>query len=290
MIARRGSVLAIAILTLSVTACGAQPGAPAPSGQLSTGMRQAALPDRARRDRTLIVATSTPYAPNEFIDDTGQPAGFDIDVITAIGKALDVRIDVRDVPFADLVPGVARGDYDIATRSLFDTVAREASVDMVTYFSAGTLWAQRAGGSVDPNLPCGHTVAAQVATVQFDAELTAKNLACTNAGRPAMTVVAFGSQADAIAALTRGDVDAVSADSPVTSYSVRQSGGRLAAAGAAFDTEPYGMAVAKGSPLGPLLQQRIQVLIDSGGLAAIADRWGVGQGAVQHSTINGATG
>jgi polar amino acid transport system substrate-binding protein len=247
------------------------------------------LPGRVGDTGTLVVATNTPYAPNEFRDPRGGLAGFDVDVVNAMATDLGLRVDYREAPFADLLPGVADGRFDMAMRSLFDTKAREQQVDMVTYYSAGTMWAQRSGGHIDPDNACGRRVAAETGTVQAVTELPAKSQACTIAGQPPITVVPIDIETDAEAALQRGEVDAVSADSPVILYAVKRSNGRLAAAGKAFDTEPYGFPVAKGSPLGPVLQQAIQRIVDSGELRKIAERWGVQDGLITASTINGAT-
>ena len=62
--------------------------------------------------------------------------------------------------------------------------------------------------------------------------------------------------------------------------------GRLVAAGDVFDAAPYGWPVAKGSPLGPALQQALQRLIDSGQYNRLLASWGVGRGAIQTATIN----
>ena len=52
--------------------------------------------------------------------------------------------------------------------------------------------------------------------------------------------------------------------SPVTAYAIKQSNGKLEAAGEIFDAAPYGWPVAKGSPLAQSLQQALQHLIDDG--------------------------
>ena len=41
------------------------------------------------------------------------------------------------------------------------------------------------------------------------------------------------------------DIDAMTADSPVTGFAIKTSGGALQAAGDVFDAGPYGWAVAK---------------------------------------------
>jgi polar amino acid transport system substrate-binding protein len=80
----------------------------------------------------------------------------------------------------------------------------------------------------------------------------------------------------------------MSADSPVTSYAIKQSNGKLEQAGEIFDSAPYGWPVAKGSPLAQSLLQALQHLIETGAYKQIATNWGVEQGMIDKPVINGA--
>ena len=81
-------------------------------------------------------------------------------------------------------------------------------------------------------------------------ELPAKSKACTDGGKPAIEILKFDGQDQATNAVVLGQADAMSADSPVTSYAIKQSNGKLEASGEVFDSAPYGWPVKKGSPLG----------------------------------------
>ena len=120
------------------------------------------------------------------------------------------------------------------------------------------------GQPVDPNNACGKRVAVQATTVEDTDEVPAKSAACVAAGKPPIEIVKFDRQDDATNALVLGKVDAMSADSPVTAYAIKQSGGKIEAAGEVFDSAPYGWPVAKGSPLAAALQKAVQHLIDDG--------------------------
>lgn len=172
--------------------------------------------------------------------------------------------------------------------SFTDTKEREQSVDFVTYFSAGSLWAQRVGGGIDPENACGKKVAVQATTVQETDELPARSKKCTDAGQPAIEIVPFDGQDAATNAVVLGQVDAMSADSPVTLYAIKQSNGKLEKAGEVFDSAPYGWPVAKGSPLAQSLQQALQHLIDNGEYEKIAANWGLEDGTIDKPAINGA--
>jgi hypothetical protein len=58
--------------------------------------------------------------------------------------------------------------------------------------------------------------------------------------------------------LIAGQLDSMSADSPVTGFAITLSGGALEAAGEVFDTAPYRWPVAKGSALAESLRQVVR--------------------------------
>lgn len=234
------------------------------------------------------VGVNVPYAPNEFKDDDGTIVGFAVDLVDALGDVLGVTMIFNEADFDRIIPAVQSGTFDMGSSSFTDTEEREQSVDFVTYFSAGVQWAQRVGEDVDPDNACGLRVAVQTTTYEDIDEVPAKSDACVAAGKPPIDKVKYDSQDEATNALILGRVDALSADSPVTAYAIERSEGRLEPAGDVFDAAPYGWVVAKGSPLGPVLQQAMQELIDSGVYAQIAERWGLEDGMIDTAQINAA--
>ena len=246
------------------------------------------VPEEIKSSGKLIVGVNVPYAPNEFKDPSGKIVGFDVDLMNAIAATLGLTAEYREADFDKIIPAIQAGTYNVGMSSFTDTKEREKTVDFVTYFSAGIQWAQRPGNTVDPNNACGKKVAVQATTVEDTDELPAKSKACADAGKPAIEIVKFDGQDDATNAVVLGQVDAMSADSPVTAYAIKQSGGKLEPAGEIFDSAPYGWPVAKGSPLAQSLQQALQHLIDTGTYQQIAKNWGVEAGMIDKSVINGA--
>ena len=82
---------------------------------------------------------------------------------------------------------------------------------------------------------CGKKVAVQSTTTQEVDELPAKSKACTDAGKPAIEILKFDGQDAATNAVVLGQADAMSADSPVTLYAIKQSNGKLEQAGEIVD-------------------------------------------------------
>ena len=249
----------------------------------------ATLPEEIASSGKIIVGVNIPYSPNEFKDPSGKIVGFDVDLVDAVGKVLGVTPEYTEADFDKIIPSIQAGSYDMGMSSFTDTKEREQSVDFTTYFSAGVQWAQPAGKSVDPTNACGLRVGVQTTTIEDLEEVPAKSEACVAAGKPPIEIVKFDSQDDAASAVALGKVDAMSADSPVTAYAIKQSEGKIEAAGEVFDAAPYGWPVAKGSPLAQTLQQALQHLIDDGTYRTIAENWGVEAGVITTSQINGAT-
>jgi polar amino acid transport system substrate-binding protein len=249
----------------------------------------AMVPDKIKSSGKLIVGVNVPYAPNEFKDSSGKIVGFDVDLMDAVATVLGLTPEYTEAAFDKIIPAIQAGTYNVGMSSFTDNKEREKTVDFVTYFSAGIQWAAPAGKTVDPNNACGLKVAVQATTTEDTDEIPAKSKACTSAGKPAINKLKFDRQDDATNALVLGKVDAMSADSPVTAYAVKQSGGKLQLAGQIFDSAPYGWPVAKGSTLAQALQKAAQSLIDSGAYLDITKKWGVEAGDIKSAQINGAT-
>jgi polar amino acid transport system substrate-binding protein len=246
------------------------------------------VPEAIKSTGKLIVGVNIPYAPNEFKDESGKIVGFDVDLMNAIAGTLGLTPEYREADFAKIIPSIQGGTFNVGMSSFTDSKEREQQVDFVTYFSAGTLWAQPAGGQIDPENACGKKVAVQATTVQETDELPARSKKCTDAGQPAIEIIAFDSQDAATNAVVLGQADAMSADSPVTLYAIKQTNGKLVQAGEVFDSAPYGWPVEKGSPLAQSLLQALEHLIETGKYKEIAANWGLEEGMIDKPVINGA--
>jgi polar amino acid transport system substrate-binding protein len=246
------------------------------------------LPSSIKSSGTITVGMDNTYPPNEYKDDNGQPVGWEVDLANAIGQKLGVKTNFAIAKFDNIIPSITGGKDDYGMSSFTDTTEREQQVDFVNYYSAGILWASAKGKTVDPDNACGLKVAVQSTTYEDTDEVPAKSKACTDAGKPAIQALRYDTQDDATNAVVLGKADALSADSPVTLYAIKQANGKLQEAGKTFDVAPYGLPVKKGSELGPLLQKTVQALIDDGTYKKILDKWGVADGAVTSADLNAA--
>ena len=295
---------AVAVLSVVLAACGAggsgNGGAPstpaagagsasaAPTVQKDNALA-ALVPADISSDGKIMVGSDTSYAPNEFVAPDGTTIiGMDVDLGKAIGQKLGLQVEFQNSAFDGILPGIQAGRYEMGMSSFTSNAERIQTVDMVTYFSAGTKLATPSGNPDKLSLDtlCGKTVAVQRGTVQVD-DLTARSDACTKAGQPAITISQFQAQTDVTLALTAKRAQAMLADSPVVDYAVSQTGGQLQIVGEAYDTAPYGIALPKGKGDYPkAVQGAVQALISDGTYKTILDKWGVASGAIPTSQIN----
>lgn len=263
--------------------------AAAPAGSGAAAL----VPADVKSKGTLTVAADATYAPNEFIAKDGKTVqGTDADLAAAIGKQLGLKVEVKNVTFDSIIPGLAAKKYDLGMSSFTDTKEREATVDFVTYLVAGTSFYTKASGGkeVTGGLDgiCGLKVAVEKGTTQAD-DVTAQIKKCKAAGKPAPTLSVFPDQNGANLAIANGRSEIGMADSPVADYQVKQSGGQFKSTGTPYGTAPYGIAIPKDNGMAKAVQAAVQALIDSGEYKTILDKWGVGEGAIPTAEINGAT-
>ncbi|AVM65112.1 MULTISPECIES: ABC transporter substrate-binding protein [Dietzia] len=292
---RRGLRAALAMTAtaaLALTGCTTNTEGPQDSGEpreevsLEADESIAALVPAEIRDKgVIVIGTNPPYAPNEFKDENGEIVGFDIDVMTAVAQLMGLRAEFRESDFDRIIPAIEGGTMDMGASSFTVNDERLKTVDFVTYFEAGIQWASAAGNDVDPDDACGLSVAVQQTTVSDQEDVPARSKACTDAGKPAIEKVQFDSQDEASTAVALGKVDAMSADSPITAYAVKQSEGKMQLAGDVFDAAPYGWPVRKGSELTAALEAAADKLIETGDFEKIAQTWGVEDGMIDDAEI-----
>lgn len=285
---------AAAAVSLSLAGCAKNSeGGGGPTGSVTASVSQQAgaaalVPAKIKKAGKLIVGVNVPYSPNEYLQN-GKVVGFDVDLMDATAKALGLTTDYRQADFDKIIPAVKAGTYDVGMSSFTDTKQREQTVDFVDYFSAGILWASPKGKTVNPLNACGLTVAAETNTTEQLDELPALSKKCTQQGKKPIKILSFESQDDATNAVILGKANAMSADSPVTAYAIKQSGGKLQPAGQIREAAPYGWPIAKHSSLVKAMQQALQSLMKDGTYDAICKKWGVQAGEIHAATVNGAT-
>lgn len=288
------TVAVLAAVAAGLAGCGDDPSAtssessPAPSASADTDL-SAKVPDAIKADGTILVGTDSSYAPNEFLAEDGKTIqGFDVDLFTAVAQKLGLKAEFQTADFDAIIPGIGSGKYEIGVSSFTINDERKKTVDMVSYFNAGTQWATKKGNpaKLDIENACGQKIAVQQGTVQVD-DITARSKKCTGAGQKAITIDQYQGQDQATAAVVSGKDVATLADSPIAAYAVEQTNGQLELLGDIYDAAPYGYVLKQDQgEFSQAVADAVKALIADGSYQTILEKWGVEAGAITDPAVN----
>jgi polar amino acid transport system substrate-binding protein len=227
---RLPAVVAGALLGLALTACGGGGGGTTASGAQLVS------------DGTLTVCSDVPYPPFEDFDKSSPTGfkGFDIDIVSAIAKGLDLKLVVKDSSFDPLQSGLAlnSGQCDVAASAMTITPDREKNLDFSDgYYDSEQSLLVPTGSSIKSiDDLAGKKVGVQQGT-------TGKSYTEENA--PDAQIVTFPSDAEMYQAIKAGQVDALLQDLPVNLE--HQKAGGFEIVQKYSTNEQYGLAIKKGN-------------------------------------------
>src|SRR5436190_7041798 len=238
----------------------------------------AELPSSVKSKGTLTVAEDATYAPDEFIAQDGHTViGMDADLAKALGQAMGLNVDVKNVGFDAIIPGLAANKYDLGMSSFTITKEREKTVDFVSYAQAGTSFYVKADGGPDIGSLadlCGHSVGVERGTIQATAT-EEQDKKCKANGDPGVALSVFPDQNAANLAIQSGRAEVGMADSPVAVYLASQSNRVFKLTGEPFGTAAYGIAMPQGGGLAQPVQDALKDVMADGTYDKVFSYWGL---------------
>ncbi|WP_327636944.1 ABC transporter substrate-binding protein [Kribbella sp. NBC_00482] len=295
---RRALVLS-GVLVLTAAGCGsnslegssptssssASSSAPATGGPDLSG----SLPAKIKSAGKIVVGVDATYRPNEFLQGGKTVVGMDVDLFNAVAQKFGVTVDWQPAGFDTIITGVQSGKYDVGVSSFTINDKRKQQVNMVSYFSAGTLWATAKGNpkAVNADDACGKTIAVQKGTTQLEDDMPKRQAACKTAGKPEIKLVVREKQDQATADLVAGKADAMLADSPVVLDAIKQTNGQLEQLGEIYDAAPYGYVIPKAeTQFAQAIVQALQALNTEGTYKSTLQKWNNDSGAITDFAVN----
>ncbi len=114
---RRGVVVAaLALAALAIAVVGASAKSEAPGN-----------PYNLKSPGTLVVGMNLQYKPQMYLDH-GKPAGYDVVLLKALAKDLKVKLDIKNLDFNGLIPGLVAKKFDMVSVGLSPTPERKKQV------------------------------------------------------------------------------------------------------------------------------------------------------------------
>lgn len=257
-------VLTAAMTMTMLTACGSSEAAAEPATEeaaveeavteeAAEEVAEEAATSEALADGVLTVGTNAEFPPFEYVGDDGEPDGFDMALVKAIGEKLGVEVKIENMEFASLVTSIG-SKIDIAAAGMTVTEERQQTVDFTNpYYEA----VQYVVLPVDSTIATaadleGKTIGVQLGTT---GDFIATDIADT-------TVAPYNKAVDAVNDLINGKIDCVIIDkNPALVFEGKFEGQVVAVDGAQFEfeVENYAIALPKGDTV---LADQINTAID----------------------------
>ena len=246
----RGAVFLVlaVVLSLSLAACGGGGG----------GGQQA---------ESIVVASDIAYPPFEY-EENGEPTGFDIELMSEIGKRANLAPEFQNVTFDGIIGGLQSGNYDAAISAMTITDERKGQVDFSDpYFNADGALMVRKGSDIRTTDDLAEAnVGVQIGTTFADQAADLKK-----EGKAA-EVTTFDTGEDAFAALENESVDAVLADFPFAKEKA-DSSDSLEVVQTISTGEQYGIALPKNSEHLDAINEALQEIKDDGTYARLYEEY-----------------
>lgn len=242
---------------------------------------RALLPPAVTKSGVITDASSFDYPPYDYTSAAGAYQGLDVDILTAVQSVLGVKIQfVHLSGFASVIPAVQSGRVEIAMEGIGILSSRLPVVSFVRYVSEANGLLVQAGNPkhVNGKDVCGTSVAVEAGAEEVQL-YQAISKACTTAGKQAVSVQIFSSEASQVLAVQTGRIDSAGVGYATAAYIASTSGGKLAVAPGgpiAGGTIPGGIVIAKSSTaLGNALAKALEVLVADGTMQKIFAKWGI---------------
>lgn len=180
-----------------------------------------ALGTPAFAQETVRIATEGAYAPWNFLNDAGEPAGFEIDLGNAICETAGLSCEWIINDWDSIIPNLLAGNYDLIMAGMSITEERLETIDFSdNYFPPDpSKYVAAAGANLDFSALSGARVGVQGGTIQ--AAYAEETLGGAN------TIVTFSTADQAMADLAAGNLDAILADGAYLEPVVAASNGAI---------------------------------------------------------------
>ncbi len=201
----------------------------------------------ALSDGVLNVGTNAEFPPFEYVNDIGEPDGFDIALIKAIGEKLGVEVVVDNMEFASLVSSIG-SKIDVSIAGMTITDERKEAVDFSNpYYTAVQYVILPVGSTIQSADDLkGKAIGVQLGTTgDFIAEEIEGS-----------SVAQYNKAVDAVNDLVNGRLDCVIIDKNPALVFAEKFGDKVSLLEGeqfAFEAEEYAIAMPKGDTV--LLEQ-----------------------------------
>ena len=219
---------------------------------------------------TILVGTDAGFAPFEYKDPkTNEIVGFDIDLITAIAKAVGDDVKIQNMQFAGIIPALQTNMIDVAAAALTITAERQKQVLFTDpYYDVGLVMVIRkkdADKYKTLDDMQGKRICSQIGTTGAILGKQVKGA----------TVGEYDQMGDAMMELKMNGCDSVLVDKTVTEYYIAQQGDKdIMMVPHLYNPKQNGFAVSKrNTELATKLNKGLKMIRENGEYDKIYEKW-----------------
>ncbi len=277
---RQVGILAAALLLAGVLSAAAAEAPKLPDGALLT-------------PGTLNLGADFAAAPNQFIKPDGSKDGLNVDLCGGLAAKLNLKLEWTNLAFPGLVPGLQGKRFDGLCTAIFINPDRLKIMNMVPYvqwgeglmvakdstLGSGCKYTRGDDASFDG---CFDELAGKTVSVAAggttNKHLVAESSRIVAAGKPAITVRAFDTNADAIQAIVSGQADAAYLNDPQAAYYINSANAAYKLAFAGYASNKLALATLKdNTALADAFVWALTEMKADGSYQKILDKWGVAE-------------
>lgn len=185
------------------------------------------------------------FPPFDMMDESGVISGFDVDLLNAIAKDQNFKVEWSQMGFDGLILALKSGNIDIVASGLSITDERKQEVDFSdSYFDAGFILGVKADNNVINGIDSisgNMKIAAQIGTMSADI------ISKWQKDKKILEAKIYDKVNDAIMDVLNGSVDAILNDKPVLLEYMAKHANSIKIVGDVIQNQPYGIAVKKGN-------------------------------------------
>lgn len=173
---------------------------------------------------SLVVGMTLQFKPQMYLDANGQPAGYDYELLKRLATSLRLKLEIKNMDFAGLIPGLVSKQFDLVSVGLTKNPDREKSIQFVReYMPYTTILAARVGDSTGSTKAAWNVAGKKITALQGAA---ASRIVKADFG--SATLVEFPQQNDAFLEVASGRADGIVVEENLLNQYRKTNPGQLA--------------------------------------------------------------
>lgn len=233
------------------------------------------VPESLRQAGTFSVAINPDIAPVKFLDDQGEVAGLNPELLEAAGKLMGLEVEFQKASFDALVPGLESQRFDVIA-SIGDFKERQEKIDFIDYLTTGSaliVATDFEGDEVAEEDLCGMSLSFVRGTYQ-QGQIEGISEECTSAGADGVEATGYGDANAALLSVNSGQAEGFWGDLQQLAYNEKTSPEKYKVV-AEESSGPYGIGINKeDTEFRDALQAALLELVANGTYDQTLEKWG----------------